>query len=121
MQLNTSVSDTSKAAENVSAADTDNTDLNNKHPSLKQTPEDIGVIDIGIREDKTDDRSDAPKYVMDEYEQKIYSLTSFIEPISTDELISKGLPVAKVLIGLTKLEIEGFVKTVSGGKFIRLK
>nr|MBQ4319862.1 DNA-processing protein DprA [Clostridia bacterium] len=121
LQLNTSVSDTSKAAENVSAADTDNTDLNNKHPSVKQKPEDIGVIDIGIREDKTDDRSDAPKYVMDEYEQKIYSLTSFIEPISTDELISKGLPVAKVLIGLTKLEIEGFVKTISGGKFIRLK
>ncbi len=64
---------------------------------------------------KTDD------YVMDEYEKTIYGMICQSEPMSIDRILSAGIPIQKIMISLTKLEIAGYIRTESGGNFVRVR
>ena len=52
-------------------------------------------------------------------EQKILELLPTNRGVTTDEVARKGIPVADILVALTKLEIFGLVSSLPGGLYIR--
>ena len=66
-------------------------------------------------EEKPDD------YAMDEYEKTVYGMICQSEPLSIDRILASGIPIQKIMISLTKLEIAGYIRTESGGNFVSAK
>ena len=82
----------------------------------------------GRQSDKESGRADAEKEPkrspdlskLDEKSAKIYSLFPDGKPILAEDLLSSGYSISEILVSLTVLEINQFIKAVPGAKYIKL-
>lgn len=70
---------------------------------------------------KTVSETDYSSYNLSSEQLQILTGMEPGNPTLPDELAKQGIPVSKILSGLTMLEIKGLVEKIPGGKFVRLK